>query len=276
MTAVDKARVGKAFTRGAAVYDEHAAVQRHAIERSLELLPRELAPRRVLDVGAGTGLLLARLAARLPDASLTGVDLAHGMASTARGRCHRAALAQGDAEALPFRAGAFDLVLSTSTFQWLPSLGRAFGEAARVLRPGGVLAVALFGGATLFELRAAWRDALPSGAADRTHDFHRTEDVAAAVRGAGLELEELLSDRIVERHPDPLSLLRSLKRIGAGNASGSDGLGGFGPAGPGLSARGTLHAMARLYAARHGGGGGGEGVPATWEIVYAVARKRPA
>jgi malonyl-CoA O-methyltransferase len=114
---VDKRRVRASFSRSAAAYDGRARVQRAVQDRMLALLA-EIAPgaRRALDVGAGTGALLARLAAARPGLRAAAVDLAPGMAATTRARLPAAAVAAADAEALPFRAAAFDLVLSTSTF----------------------------------------------------------------------------------------------------------------------------------------------------------------
>jgi malonyl-CoA O-methyltransferase len=265
---VDKRRVGLAFSRGAATYDEHAHLQRGAADRLVGLaLPVAGAVRSLLDVGSGTGSLLARMGGILPGAALAGVDLAPGMAGAARERAPEARLAVGDAEALPFRAASFDLVLSTSTLQWLPRLEPAFAEARRVLTPGGTLGVALFGGETLWELRRAWRAALPSGAPDGLHRFHAAAAVRAALLEAGLAPLHLESERVVERHAHPLDLLRSLRSLGAGNATP-----GGTAAGRGLGARAALVRMASAYLAAHDGP---DGVPATWEIVYALARKPP-
>ena len=268
----------RAFSRGAAEYDAHAIVQRRAIDRLLELaLPALSVPRRVLDVGAGTGALLARLAGVFPGARLAGVDLAVGMARAAQRRSARdtahgleqARFTVGDADGLPFKGGAFDLVLSSSTLQWLPRLEPALAEAHRVLAPGGVVAIALFGGATLHELHSAWREALPAGAPDRCHRFHGERDVAAALASAGLLADALTSERIVEHHAHPLALLNALKRIGAGNASAEPGQeGSCSPCG--LGARGALERMARVYQASHGGP---DGVAATWDVLYAVAHR---
>ncbi len=270
MNSVDKTRVRRAFSRRAAEYDAHAVVQRRAADRLLEIaLPGTPVPRSILDVGAGTGALLARLAQVFPRATLAGVDLAAGMALAARRRSVRAHLGVGDAEALPFGAAAFDLVLSTSTLQWLPRLERAFAEASRVLVPGGTVAVSFFGGETLRELRGAWREALPAGACDRSHCFHGERDVAAALAEAGLAADVLTSERVVEHHAHPIALLHSLKHMGAGNAFAATDREGCSPP-RGLGARGTLERMAHVYRLHHGGP---EGVPATWDIVYAVARK---
>ena len=276
MNPVDKTRVRRSFSRGAQEYDAHAVVQRGAVDRLLELaLPGLPPPRRVLDVGYGTGALLSRLAGVFPGAALAGVDLAHGMALAARRRPIRALLGVGDAEALPFRAGAFDLVVSTSTLQWVPRLERALCEASRVLAPGGTLAIAFFGGATLQELRGAWREAVGGGAADHSHRFHARHDLAAALAEAGLVPQVLTSERVLERHAHPIDLLHALKRIGAGNAAprrASCEAGGSGANGCGVGVRGALERMARIYQARHGGP---DGVAATWDVLYAVAHPAP-
>lgn len=256
-----------AFSRGASAYDQQARVQRQVVDQFLDRLARlDPAPRRCLDVGAGTGLLLSRLLQAHPGLGAAGVDLAPEMVRAARVRAPGALLAVADAEALPFDEGAFDLVVSTSTLQWLPQLTSAFAEMRRVLRPGGLLAVALFGAETLCELRGAWREALPPGAPDRTHRFPGAGAVAGALRRAGMAHARATSARLVEHHPDVLHLLRTLRAIGAGNAAP----GGAVPAG--LGARRVTERMVRAYEERHRGT---EGIPATYEVVTAVAR-RPA
>ncbi|MBO0685609.1 MAG: class I SAM-dependent methyltransferase, partial [Candidatus Dormibacteraeota bacterium] len=98
-----------------------------------------------------TGALLRLLAARLPEAvELVGVDPARGM--LAAGRSHpgldpRIHLVQAHAERLPFAAGSFDLVVSTTSFDHWADQVRGLEECARVLGEGGRLVLAdLFAG----------------------------------------------------------------------------------------------------------------------------------
>lgn len=97
---------------------------------------------RVLDVGAGTGALLSALAEREPAASLSGVDASPAMLARARAKLGaRANLFEAQAENLPFEAGSFDLLVSTSVFHHLRRPREALREWRRVLRPGGRIAL---------------------------------------------------------------------------------------------------------------------------------------
>lgn len=100
-------------------------------------------PRRVLDLGCGTGLLSQRLREEMPRLEVVGCDYSRGMLREARARAPRAAWTQGDALRLPFGDASFDAVVSTEAFHWFPDQSAALEEVYRVLVPGGRLFVAL-------------------------------------------------------------------------------------------------------------------------------------
>jgi ubiquinone/menaquinone biosynthesis C-methylase UbiE len=94
---------------------------------------------RVLDLACGTGAMMRRLAARLPDALLFGADLSHAQLLAARERSPGLALVQSDAAALPFRGGAFDVVHWSWLLEHVPH-ERAVGilrEVRRVIAADG-------------------------------------------------------------------------------------------------------------------------------------------
>ncbi|MFJ9425073.1 class I SAM-dependent methyltransferase [Streptomyces sp. NPDC101249] len=102
---------------------------------------------RLLDVGTGPGPGV--LAAARAGADAVGLDLEPGMLRVAAERARRAAdlaggvrFVAGDARALPFGAGSFDVVLSTFGVMFAPEQRRCAAELTRVCRPGGVIAVA--------------------------------------------------------------------------------------------------------------------------------------
>lgn len=95
----------------------------------------------VLDVGCGTGEILARLAAKYPDARFTGVDLEEPHLLRAALRCaefgERVRFQPADALALPFDDASFDRVVCRHVLQAVSNASRAIAEIRRVLRPGG-------------------------------------------------------------------------------------------------------------------------------------------
>jgi SAM-dependent methyltransferase len=97
---------------------------------------------RVLDVGCGPGDLLCQMARQHSGwGMLVGFDFSAGMAIQAAGLA--AGLAArffvGDAQAVPFPDGAFDVVMARHMLYHVPDIDRAVSEAARILRPGGYL-----------------------------------------------------------------------------------------------------------------------------------------
>lgn len=94
---------------------------------------------RILEVGPGPGLLLARLAERY--ALAVGFDLSPGMLRRAQKRTQTASLVRGDAVVLPFATNSFDAVAMTFVFSAIPDGPTALRECHRVLRPAGVLAL---------------------------------------------------------------------------------------------------------------------------------------
>jgi ubiquinone/menaquinone biosynthesis C-methylase UbiE len=106
-----------------------------------ELLVREgdLAGRRVLDIGCGTGRAAEALVER--GSRVWGVEPEPEMAALARGRVSTVKVAP--AERLPFKDGWFERALMWLVVH-LVDRPKAFGEAARVLRPDGRLAIGTF------------------------------------------------------------------------------------------------------------------------------------
>jgi ubiquinone/menaquinone biosynthesis C-methylase UbiE len=101
---------------------------------------------RVLDVGCGTGVLARAAADRVAvEEQITGFDHSDGMLAVARRIRPRIDWRQGDASALPFADRSFDVVMSQFALMYFPDRTTALREMARVLRPGGRLAIAVWG-----------------------------------------------------------------------------------------------------------------------------------
>ncbi len=135
-------RAAAVWSAGGRDYDRIS----HGISDALEHGVQRLAPRageRVLDLATGTGWT-SRLVAR-QGAVVTGVDIAEGLLDAARTRAAADGLPityqLGDAEALPFEDGAFDAVISTFGVMFVSRPEAAAAELARVVRPGGRVAL---------------------------------------------------------------------------------------------------------------------------------------
>jgi malonyl-CoA O-methyltransferase len=264
VNAIDKQLVRTHFSAHAGDYDRYAAVQKRVVTHLVAQLTasRMSAEGALLDIGTGTGALAAALGGARP---LVLLDLAHGMTCTAAARLPGTLPCDGDARSLPFRDGSFTTVVSSSVYQWLEDLPAAFTEVARVLRPGGIFAVALFGERTLIELRTAHRQAVaecvsPHGS--HVQSFPAAAEVATALQHAGLDCRDFASFPEMEWHPDVPALLRQLKQIGAGNAAAERP--------KGLASRRVMQRMLEIYEAGHRQL---QGIPATYEVVCALAVK---
>jgi len=97
--------------------------------------------RRILEVGSGTGAVLASMAAFPQDHAIRffGLDLNREYLAFSQRSAPRIPLAQGDAFRLPYASAAFDAVYCHFLLLWLARPADALIEMARVTRPGGVV-----------------------------------------------------------------------------------------------------------------------------------------
>jgi len=128
--------------------DKHANWARSAGKVFAERLrKRGLAPKRILEVGSGSGDTAIVLAEAFPAAQVVGVDLSEHMVAiaaeraTAAGVAERISFVTGDAARLPCADGEFDVVLSQDTLHLLDDPLPMLEECARVLKPAGRLFV---------------------------------------------------------------------------------------------------------------------------------------
>jgi ubiquinone/menaquinone biosynthesis C-methylase UbiE len=211
-------RALKAATRAMwALGDYH----RFATELMWEIGPEVVAAcgvspgQRVLDVAAGTGNVAIRAAEA--GARVVALDLApeHLEAGRREAAARGVALdwVEGDAEALPFGDGEFDVVTSSFGAMFAPDHRRVADELLRVCRPGGTIGMANFTpeglGAEFFGVLAPYAPPPPAGAPAPV--MWGSEDHVRELFGERVSLE-MTRRRYVERAPSPRDYREFYKR----------------------------------------------------------------
>jgi NADH dehydrogenase [ubiquinone] 1 alpha subcomplex assembly factor 5 len=212
-----------------------------------------------LDLGVQNGVLARRLAARQGVEQVVWLDPAIGFLAGRAG--WRVA---ADPEWLPFGEHSFDLVASTLALHWATDLPGVLIQLRKALKPDGLFLGAIFGGATLVELRTALLEAELSeenGASPRLSPTIDLADAAALLQRAGFAMPVADSEAITVTYPDMFALMRDLRAMGETNALAARR--------KSLTRRATLARAAVLYADRFGLADGR--LPATFEILYLTA-----
>ena len=254
----DKRQVAASFSRAAASYDSVAELQRAVGHELLARLPSACAPRRWLDMGCGTGYFSRVLGELLPASQGVALDIAEGMLDHARPLGGAEHFIAGDAERLPLKDGSCGLIFSSLAVQWCADFEAVLSEAYRVLQPGGVLGFASLCVGTLDELRESWRAADGLVHVNRFRTFEAYQQLCAA---SGLRVVSLERRAHVLHYPDVRSLTHELKALGAHNLN---------PGRPGgLTGRARIVALVDAYEQFRQA----EGLPATYQVVYAVLEK---
>ncbi|MGZ5062978.1 MAG: malonyl-ACP O-methyltransferase BioC [Usitatibacter sp.] len=266
-TAPVKRDARRAFERAAASYDSHAVLHREVGARLLEHLdPIRVEPRRIVDVGCGTGGSLEALRKRFPRAQVLGLDFAPAMLreAAARGGWLKRAFSRkaprlvcADAERLPFADGSIDFLFSNLALQWCRPEA-VFAEASRVLPVGGLIMFSTLGPDTLKELRAAFA---ASDADAHVHAFIDMHDLGDALVHAGFAEPVMEMEALTIEYAKVGDLAGDLRGTGARNALPQRRRG--------LATPARWKRMVEAYDTMRRG----DSLPATFEIVYGHAWK---
>lgn len=230
----------------------------------------KLAPRRILDAGAGAAPQVARLARRYPAAHLVALDIALPMLRTmaprgfvqrlmdrARGRPGPMAVC-ADMARIPLGRETLSMVWSNMALHWCSDVQAAIGEFHRVLEVEGLLMFSTLGPDTLRELRAAFASA---DKAPHVHDFIDMHDLGDMLVSAGFAAPVMDTETITLTYTAVAGLFADLRASGQTCALSGRTRGLMGP-------RRWRHALDVLHSAMREGR-----LPATIEVVYGHAWK---
>jgi malonyl-CoA O-methyltransferase len=257
--ALDAGWVRRSFDRAAKTFDAAAVLHKEVRDNLLERLQlTALAPRVVVDAGAGTAHASRELKRRYPKALVIALDSSWGMLKAAGAqaswlRPFRRVCA--DAELMPLPDASIDLIVSNLMLPWC-NPDAALAEFRRVLAPQGLLAFSSLGPDTLRELRTAW-GRVDSGSHVQTFiDMH---DLGDALVRNGFAAPVLDVERLTLEYTDVQRVAADLKATGAHNSSSERA--------KGLTSPRKFAAMRREYESFRREGR----LPATYEVVFAHA-----
>jgi len=264
----NKQLIARSFGQAAAHYDDVAVLQRQTADELLDRLSLvTLQPKRILDLGTGTGRNLSLLAKRYPKAQLVAVDIAPQMVEQAQKSYQQAEglkrwlpsqrpyYLAGDAEQLPLADNSVDLVFANLALQWCDPR-QSFAEIQRMLRPDGLLMFSTLGPDTLYELRQSWAAVDDYPHVNMFYDMH---DIGEAMTAVGLADSVLDTDRYTLTYQTAMALMKDLKVLGASNVNAGRRRG--------LTGKKALEIVAETYEQFRVD----QLLPATYEVIYGHA-----
>lgn len=247
----DKRKIAQDFSRAAAHYGEHADMQKRIGESLItRTIPHMNLNASLLDVGAGSG----EVTLLWPCADKVALDMAIGMCR--KNFAHPMQTVCAAAELLPFSSERFDIVASNLMLQWVERPELFLEEGCRVIKPGGLLAVASFASGSLAGLERAFGTVSPHAHISPFLAAGRLQELA---KNAGFSIIEAKTEQWIEAYVSVEALLHSLRAIGAGNKLTARS--------KGLMTPRLWKRMLSAYPKRE------DGIEAEWIVDFVIARK---
>lgn len=211
-----KDQIARQFSRAAQTYDLAAQLQNEMADQLIGSLPA-VASGTLVDLGCGTGWALQKLALT-NRFELTAIDIAPGMIEVAQARVPNATFLCCDLEETPLETDSVDIVFSNAALQWC-DVSKSIREMHRICKPKGRIVFSTFGPNTLAEVRSAWHKA--GDQMNRIHEFESCESIETVLKQMSFENALVGPVERKLKYDSVDSLLRSIKQLGATNASAS-------------------------------------------------------
>ncbi|MGL4992907.1 MAG: malonyl-ACP O-methyltransferase BioC [Bacteroidales bacterium] len=205
---MNKELLARRFSKAAATYDQSALAQQEIASHLWSITSRLLTdtPKRILEIGCGTGMLTRIYTKECIESNVTLNDIYDSRDFLPP---IYSKFIQGDAEEVDLGDG-YDLILSTSALQWFSDLSTFINKIEQSLKPGGVFAFSTFGPYNYNEMRSVTNSGL---------DYHTQEELMGMLdRFDVIRFEERT---ITHLFGSPIDILRHIKSTGVAGGLGS-------------------------------------------------------
>ncbi len=209
--------IQRSFSKASQTYDKKASMPRAIGQELLEIIP-DLDPRKILDVGTGTGWMIEQMIDKFPQSEIYGVDFAKGMIDQIKKKDLKCQAIVADARNLPFDHNMFDLIVSNATYQWIEDLEPAFLNAFQVLKEQGVFVFSCFSEGTYRELFTCLEKSLNgrlNGEPLPIQKLPSEENLLKVLKVCGFKQIKSRQVSYTKEYEDMFDLLHWLKSIGA-------------------------------------------------------------
>ncbi|GAD96697.1 conserved hypothetical protein [Paecilomyces variotii No. 5] len=172
-----------------------------------------------------------------------------------------------DLESLPYGPDSFDAVLSSLSIHWINDLPSLLAQVNSILKPDCPFIAAMFGGDTLFELRASLQLAdleRRGGVSPHISPLADVRDVGGLLTRAGFKMLTVDVEDIIVEFPDTFALMEDLQAMGENNAILHREHGPI--------SRDVLLANEAIYRELHKEEGA-QGIPATFRLIFMIGWK---
>lgn len=145
-----KIHIKRSFGSSCSTYDSSCDIQRLVASHLTSFLNGSC--KKVLEIGTGTGIFTDEIAEKYPEADVACVDISLPLLKEAMEKHPQYKYICADGENLSLKNNGYDLMVSSSTFQWFENPAKSIPELLKLLRPGGRFAFSIFAEGTFAEM----------------------------------------------------------------------------------------------------------------------------
>jgi len=203
---LDKQRVRQRFRKALATYNSQAQIQERMADLLLQIVRQKVGSEfgRVLEIGAGTGLLTAKIRHQLKIDTFAANDLVDEAAPFVAAAFPGARCIPGDAETCDQLPGQLDLIMSNATFQWMTDSRGFLRKLRGLLRPGAHLVFSSFGPDNFKEISRLVQPGLAYPGFSELHDLCAEE----------YRIVYCQEENVTLHFPDIFSVMRHMQSLG--------------------------------------------------------------